>query len=129
MLLAAALLAFAPLASAQTATNDILGPCADDAARLCASVAAGHGAKMKCLSEHEAELGPECKERMTAVKARMKELADEVENLCGGDGKRLCPDRTLGSGLLPCLAEHEKDLSQPCRDWLDAHRGHGGAAP
>jgi len=128
-LLVAGFLALAPLASAQTATNEALGPCAADAARLCADAPAGHGGKMKCLNEHESELGAECKERLTAVKERMKQIVGEIEEACGDDGRKLCKERSLGGGLLPCLAEHEKDLSKPCRDWLDSHRGHGGAAP
>lgn len=128
-LLVAALLAAAPLASAQTATNDALGPCAADAARLCADVGAGHGGKMRCLNQHESELSPECKDRLTAVKDRMKALIGELEEVCGDDGRKLCKEHALGAGFLPCLSQHEKDLSEPCRKWLDAHRPHGAAAP
>ena len=129
MLLALALLAFAATASAQdTGPGDALGPCSADATRLCADVPAGHGAKMKCLNEHEADLGPECKERLAAVKTRMKELVDEIEKACGDDGKKLCPESKLGSGLLPCLVEHEHDLSAPCHEWISAHH-RPGAAP
>jgi len=127
LLLALALLAFAAAASAQD-SGDALGPCQADAARLCAEVPAGHGAKMKCLNDHEADLGPECKERMESVKARMKQLVAEIEKACGDDGKKLCPDAKLGAGLLPCLIEHEHDLSAPCHDWISSHH-RPGAAP
>lgn len=128
-LLVAAFLVAASVASAQTATNEALGPCADDAARLCADAPAGHGGKMKCLNEHEAELGAECKERLAAVKERMKQIVGEIEEVCGDDGRKLCKEHALGAGLLPCLAEHDKDLSKPCHDWIESHRPHGGAAP
>jgi hypothetical protein len=117
------------LASSASAQMDALGPCNPDAQKLCANVEPGHGAKMKCLSAHEAELSPECKERITAVKAKVSELAKEIEEACGVDGKKLCPDNKLGAGLLPCLSEHEKDLSSICRDWLAAHGRKPGAAP
>jgi hypothetical protein len=126
VLLALALLGFAATAAAQD-SGDALGPCQADATRLCADVPAGHGAKMKCLNEHEADLGPECKERMASVKARMKVLVDEIEKACGDDGKKLCPDSKLGAGLLPCLVEHEHDLSTPCHEWISAHHRPGTA--
>jgi hypothetical protein len=126
-LLALALFAFAATVHAQDAA-DALGPCNADAAKLCADVPAGHGAKMKCLNEHEADLGPECKERIAAVKVRMKQLVEEIEKTCGEDGKKLCPDAKLGAGLLPCLVEHERDLSAPCHEWIAAHH-RPGAAP
>jgi hypothetical protein len=126
LLLAVVLCAVASTAAAQM---DALGPCNPDAQKLCADVEAGHGAKMKCLSAHEAELSPECKERITAVKAKVGELAKEIEEACGQDGKKLCADHALGAGLLPCLSEHEKDLSPICRDWLATHGRKPGAAP
>jgi len=126
LLLAVVLGALASTASAQM---DALGPCNADAQKLCAGVEPGHGAKMKCLSAHEAELAPECKERITAVKKKVGELAKEIEEACGQDGQKLCADHKLGAGLLPCLGEHEKELSPICRDWLAAHRPKPGAAP
>lgn len=126
LLLAVVLGALASSASAQT---DALGPCNADAQKLCANVEPGHGAKMKCLSEHEAELSPECKERIVSVKAKVAQLATEIQEACGVDGKKLCPDHKLGAGLLPCLDEHEKELSSICRDWLAAHKPKTGAAP
>jgi hypothetical protein len=125
LLLAALLCAVASRAAAQ----DALGPCNADASKLCADVEPGHGAKMKCLSAHEADLSPDCKERITAVKAKVAQLATEIEEACGVDGKKLCPDHKLGAGLLPCLSEHEKALSPICRDWLDAHKPKTGTAP
>ena len=71
--LALVLISLAGTAAAQE--GDALGPCSADAAKLCAGVEAGHGGKMKCLSAHEAELTPECKERLAAVKSRMKPCA------------------------------------------------------
>jgi hypothetical protein len=122
-------LLFAAVASTASAQMDALGPCNADAQKLCAEVEAGHGAKMKCLSAHEAELSPECKERIAAVKVKVAELAKEIETACGDDGKKLCAEHHLGAGLLPCLSEHEKALSPSCRDWLAAHQRRPGAAP
>jgi len=124
--LALVLISLAGTAAAQE--GDALGPCSADAAKLCAGVEAGHGGKMKCLSAHEAELTPECKERLAAVKSRMKEIVAEIEKSCGDDGKKLCPDSKLGAGLLPCLIEHEHELSAPCHEWISSHH-RPGAAP
>lgn len=109
--------------------GDALGPCAADAAKLCVDVPPGHGAKMKCLNEHEAELGPGCKERIAAVKKRIGELVGELQQACGDDAKKLCAERQLGTGLLPCLTEHERDLSESCHHWIAAHQNRPGAAP
>ena len=117
--LAALLLACLALASgarADSPKGEATGPCAADAKRLCADAEPGHGAIMRCLQSHQAELSKECKDKIAAVKEKMHEHAASLHAACGGDAERLCPGLEAGTGLLRCLYEHEPDISQPCRD-------------
>jgi cysteine rich repeat protein len=91
------------------------GPCAADAKRLCADTDPGHGAIMRCLHDHDAQLSKECKEKIALVKEKMHERAASLHAACGGDAERLCPGLEAGTGLLRCLYDHEQDISQPCR--------------
>lgn len=126
-LLALAVLALAASAAAQK--EDALAPCAPDMQKLCADVAAGHGAKIKCLTDHRDDLSPACKERMDAVKTKVNALVEEFNKACDEDGKKYCAGNTLGSGLLGCLVEHERDLTAPCHAWIAKHQPPSGAAP
>lgn len=112
--------ALAPSARAQSPKGDATGPCAADAKRLCADAAPGHGAIMKCLQSHAAELSKECKDKISAVKEKMREHAASLHAACGGDAERLCPGLEAGTGLVRCLYDHEPEISQPCRDEMRA---------
>jgi hypothetical protein len=96
------------------------GPCAEDAKKLCADVAPGGGAIMKCLKAHETEVSKECKEKVAAAKEHMREKAKSLHAACGADAERLCPGLEAGTGLLKCLYSHEADLAQPCKDEMRA---------
>jgi hypothetical protein len=102
-----------------------LAPCADDVKKLCADAPEGDVTKIRCLTGHESELSAVCKERIDSIRTRMNDLMTELGKVCGEDAKAQCPDHKWGGGLLPCLAQHEKDLSGPCRDWLQSHKAHG----
>jgi hypothetical protein len=91
------------------------GPCAEDARRLCADTDPGHGAVMRCLQQHDAELSKECKDKIALVRDKMHERAAALHQACGGDAERLCPGLEAGTGLVKCLYDHEQDISQPCR--------------
>lgn len=111
-------LASAPAAFAESPKGDATGPCADDAKRLCADAAPGHGAVMKCLKEHDAELSKACKDKIAAMRDTMRKHAESLHAACGGDAERLCPGLEAGTGLVKCLYDHEPDISQPCRDQM-----------
>ncbi|HTO68443.1 MAG TPA: cysteine rich repeat-containing protein [Myxococcota bacterium] len=107
----------APLARAeQPPPGTATGPCAADAKRLCADADPGHGAIMRCLQQHEADLSTACKERIAAVRDKMHEHAAALHAACGSDAERLCPGLEAGTGLVKCLYDHEQDITQPCRD-------------
>lgn len=111
-------LAGARAAFAESPTGGATGPCAADAQRFCADTPPGHGAVMKCLRAHDAELSKECKDKIGAVRDKMREHAQSLHAACGGDAERLCPGLEAGTGLVKCLYDHEADISQPCRDQM-----------
>lgn len=106
--------------NAQTQSGPPSGPCAADAKKLCPDAAPGHGAVMKCLQEHQADLSAECKEKIAAVKDTMRKRAESLHAACGGDAERLCPGLEAGTGLVKCLYAHEADVGQACRDQMRA---------
>jgi len=114
----------AGFASAQTpAPKGGEGPCMADAQRLCPDVHAGHGEIMKCLHEHDSELSPGCKEKMTEAKAKMQEHASKLKAACGDDAQKLCPGMEGGAGLMKCLHQHDAQLSKTCHDQMHATPG------
>lgn len=119
LLVALALFLAAP-ALAQTPKGAATGPCAVDAERLCPDTDPGHGAIMKCLKAHDADLSQECKAKIAAVRDPMHEHAASLHAACGGDAERLCPGLEAGTGLVRCLYAHEPDISQACRDAMRA---------
>jgi Cysteine rich repeat len=110
--------ALAATARAQTPKGDATGPCASDAKKLCGDATPGHGAIMKCLQAHDADLSKECRDKISAVRDKMRERAASLHAACGGDAERLCPGLEAGTGLVKCLYDHEPDISQPCRDQM-----------
>jgi hypothetical protein len=66
-MIAAGVLAFAPVAQAQEK------PCMADAARLCPNVEPGGGAQIACLKEHKEELSPACKKKVMQAKIKHEE--------------------------------------------------------
>jgi hypothetical protein len=114
--IAFALTLAAPVARAEQPPGGTpTGPCAADAQRLCADTDPGHGAIMRCLHDHDAELSKECKDKIAMVREKMHERAASLHEACGGDAERLCPGLEAGTGLVKCLYDHEQDISQPCR--------------
>jgi hypothetical protein len=88
--------------------------CADEAAKFCQN-ATGVQGRMQCLTEHDAELSPQCQARVRTMAARAKEMSDA----CQSDVQRLCQDVAVGGGRLPrCLKQHESELSSTCKDIL-----------
>jgi hypothetical protein len=99
------------------------GACKADVERLCPDVSRGGGAIHDCLTEHESELSPECREDLQRTQQRFAELKES----CKDDVARYCADVEPGQGgLARCLRDHEADLSQSCKDALPERGGHRG---
>lgn len=117
---AAALLAWPPLASAQTGQGPKGGdrPCLVDVKRLCAD-AVGPAAKLACLEQHRAELRPVCARHMEQARAQARARTEALRKACDADLKKFCAEVTPGQGaLMQCLHQHAADLTQGCRDAL-----------
>lgn len=66
----------------------------------------------KCLTSHNAELAPACRERLTAAKARY----DEFVKACKSDADKYCKSIPPGAGrILSCLKGREADLTADCK--------------
>lgn len=102
----------------------------------------------KCLTDHLAELQPECRAFVERANGEMKALRDA----CDGDVKKLCadlaakapPDPSKGpgaptkgpgepprapGGVVGCLLANEAKLSEACRTALAKRRRGGPGAP
>ena len=53
--------------------------CAEDAKKFCSEVRPGGGRVYKCLTDHNADLAPACRERLTAAKARWDEFVADLK--------------------------------------------------
>jgi len=86
--------------------------CADDAKKFCSDVRPGGGRIYQCLTKHDAELAPACRERLTAAKARY----DKFMQACKGDIEKACKTIPPGQGrVLSCLKGREAELTTACR--------------
>lgn len=85
--------------------------CKSDLAALCKDVKGGHGEKLSCLKEHEAELSEGCKADFAK---RKEELAKKSP--CLADVEKFCKDAEAGKGgIMTCLKAHEAELSEACK--------------
>jgi hypothetical protein len=86
--------------------------CAEDAKKFCSDVRPGAGRMYQCLTKHDAELAPACRERLAAGKARW----DEFVKACKADADKYCKGIPTGGGrLLSCLKGREADLAPDCK--------------
>jgi hypothetical protein len=88
------------------------GVCAEDAKKFCGEVRPGGGRVYKCLTDHNSDLAPACRERLAAAKARY----DEFVAACKDDAGKYCKGIPAGSGrVLSCLKGREADLAPACK--------------
>jgi Cysteine rich repeat len=88
-------------------------PCKEDAERLCQGVEPGDGRILQCLKQHEADLSPACKQKRDSFRERMQ----EIRAACEEDAGKFCAGVQPGGGRIArCLRQHEKDLSEACRN-------------
>jgi hypothetical protein len=110
MFVAGVALAQQPAAKAGKKGGDRV--CAEDAKKFCSEVRPGGGRVYKCLTDHNADLAPACRERLTAAKARW----DEFVAACKDDAGKYCKGVPVGSGrVLSCLKGREADLAPACK--------------
>jgi len=94
---------------------EFVDACHTDQERLCTGVQPGGGRLVRCLKQHDYELGPRCSAELQRV-ADAEEQLETVKRQCQPDLQRLCPgaERQAGS-LIGCLKDHEAELSPACR--------------
>ena len=74
--------------------------CREDAKKFCSDVRPGGGRIYNCLTSHNAELAPACRERLAVAKARY----DEFVKACKSDADKYCKSIPPGGGrILSCL--------------------------
>ncbi len=94
--------------------------CADDAKKFCSGVRPGRGRMYQCLTKHDAELAPACREQLTAAKARF----DKFIQACKGDIEKACKTIPPGQGrVLSCLKGREAELAPECRAEFQRAKG------
>jgi hypothetical protein len=107
-------------------------PCSEDIARFCEKVSpgpAGMAALMDCLEKHEKELSDACRKFEAGIGGQRMERSESVgekrrlRERCANDITKFCNDTTpTKGGMLKCLKEHEKELSDPCKDVIKSVR-------
>jgi len=94
--------------------------CQQDAKKFCGGVRPGGGRIYNCLTSHNPELAPACRERLTAAKARY----DEFVQACKSDADKYCKSIPPGGGrILSCLKGRESDLAADCKAQFHRARG------
>lgn len=86
--------------------------CAEDVKKFCSDVKPGGGRMYQCMTKHNAELSPPCRDGIAQAKARY----DEFVNACKGDAAKYCKGVPPGSGrILSCLKGQEANLAPDCK--------------
>lgn len=100
-----------------------LGPCREDAKKLCAGVEPGDGRLVKCMKEHEAQVSAECKANLENKKGELREKFGTVIDACKADKEKFCKDVKPGGGaVVNCMKEHRAKLSEACKATLEKGR-------
>lgn len=103
--------------AAQAADQEGPGACRAEWQKYCQDVQPGGGHMMQCLKQHEADLSPECRERIAQSMQKMQAFADA----CRDDAQKLCKDTEPGQGrVMRCLVENRDQLSPACREKIDS---------
>lgn len=87
------------------------GPCAADAKKFCSNVPPGEGRIYKCMTSHQAELSPACRDAMKQAADRLQSFA----KACKADAEKYCKGVPPGDGrILSCLKGRQSDLDPAC---------------
>ncbi len=110
---AGAVAAFCTIAGAQQGAQ--MGPCKQDAEKLCKDVQPGGGRMLECLKSHQSEVSKACKTNLTQVQQALK----QVSQACEPDVEKYCMDTPTGKGaIVNCLKKHQTDVSSECQGTL-----------
>jgi hypothetical protein len=94
--------------------------CREDVKKFCSNVRPGGGRIYNCLTSHDAELAPACREQLAAAKARVEEFA----KACKSDADKYCKSIPPGGGrILSCLKGREADLTAACKAEFQRAKG------
>jgi len=94
--------------------------CAADRQKFCSDVRPGGGRMYKCMSSHDAELAPACRERLTQGKARW----DDFVTACKADADKYCKGVPPGGArIVSCLKGHQGDLAADCKAKFNRAQG------
>lgn len=93
------------------------GECQADRQKFCGKVMKGdHKGMWQCMKSHEAELSEPCKNHISAV----REKSRDIKKNCKADYKKLCKNEKSGDGrIIKCLRKNEASLSEGCKDALN----------
>lgn len=94
------------------------GECKADREKLCANIARGNPRAMwQCMKEHEAELSAACKNHISDVREKSRDL----RKACSAEYAKFCKQKKGGAGrLVNCLKQNEAQLSEGCKTALAA---------
>jgi hypothetical protein len=105
-------------------------PCSEDIAKFCKDVKPDRRAILDCLERHESQLSDACKDyeaKMENPRVESSEVVLQqmrVRQACRSDLAKFCNEVKPGSvGITTCLKENASELSQPCKDAVEAARG------
>jgi len=96
--------------------------CKGDLDQYCKNVPHGQGKVVACLREHEAALAGSCKEQLSKIDERHKQMHAHMQGIgeaCKGDVGQFCQGVQPGGGrLAQCLKTNQAKLSEPCKSAL-----------
>lgn len=93
--------------------------CHDDIQKFCGQVKPGEGRIIRCMKENQKNFSPACKTEMEKHRKQAAEKREEIHQVCKADAEKLCKNVEPGKGrVMRCLHEHEKELSEDCRESL-----------
>lgn len=105
------LMVFLGIVIGATASADDTGVCVREIETFCKDIPPIHGRVPKCLKQHERDLSPACRERITKVAENIK----KAHKACAGDIDRFCGDVGPGGGsIIQCLNDHRDKISSAC---------------
>lgn len=105
-----------------------MGPCMQDAQKLCPGIIPGKGSIRECLKNNWDKVTPECKEKMEKKKEEVKEKMKDLHEVCKTEVEQFCGNIKKGKGkIIKCLHEKKSEagFGEDCKKELEAlpHRG------
>jgi len=100
--------------------------CHDEVQKFCGQVKRGEGRVVRCIKENEKNFSPDCQATIKKkIKQRVESRAEKQEP-CRADSEKFCKDKKVSSGgIVHCLREHERELSEGCRKGIQKRTSTG----